>query len=101
MRILLSFITLGIFLFSGFMFFIVGFGGGSASCITHPDYCSKVEIYKWASIAMVLSSLTGLIGMAKSINIRDGSQTFAIFAMMGILIPALIYFFLGQFVGSI
>jgi hypothetical protein len=60
-----------------------------------------VEIYKWAAIAMVLASLTGLIGMAKSINIRDGSQKFAIFAMIGILIPVFIYFFLGQFVGSI
>lgn len=101
MRILLSLVSLIILLFSGFMFLMIGIGGGSASCVTNPDYCSNVEIYKWAAIAMFLASLTGLIGMAKVINIRDGSQTFAIFAMIGILIPALIYFFLGQFVGSI
>ncbi len=105
MRIFLSIVTLGILLFSGFMFLAVGFGSGlggcsdgSASCIT---YMQNVEIYKWASIIMVLSSLTGLIGMAKTININDGSQKFAIFAMLGILLPIIILFFLSQFVGSI
>ena len=87
------------------MFFMVGFGAGlggcnngSAACLT---YMSNVEIYKWAAIAMILSSLTGLIGMAKSLNITDGRQNFSIFAIIGILIPVLIYLFLGDFVGSI
>lgn len=101
MRIFLSLTTLGILLFSGFVFFMVLFGGGSASCMTDPDYCFNLNIYKWAAIGMFLFSLTGLIGMAKVINIRDGSQKFATFAMIGILIPILIYLFLGQFIGSV
>lgn len=89
-----------IFIFSCFMFFMVGFGGGFVSCVSSPDYCSKVDVYKWLSIIMAVTSLFGVIGMSKSLN-NYNNLRFPIFVIVGIILPILIYIFLGKFVGSI
>lgn len=104
MRKLLVILSIFVLLFGGYMYLMAGVFSGLGTCsedsIACVEYNNNVKTYRWASIAMMVSSLIGIVGMM-NVGVNDERQIFPAFAFIGIVIPIFIYIVLGQLVGSI
>lgn len=87
MKILLLIINIFAFLGSGF-FFILSLSGGSS---TDPVFIG--------TLIMVITSLIGIIGMGCTFK-RVTRTPYYIFAVVGILIPAVIFQILSSYFGN-